>query len=203
MPVISRGRSQTRLPPVPVCQFSVEEYHRMIDAGILTEEDQVELLEGWIVPKMPRNPTHDAIVTFIYNRVLAPRLPTGWFCRGQSAITTDDSEPEPDIAVVRGDERDYLKRHPGPQDMALAVEVAKTSLQRDRGLKARIYARAGVPVYWIVNLVDRRIEEHTEPSGPVKEPRYRKRRLLGPTRTIALVLDGHEIDSIPVRDLLP
>jgi hypothetical protein len=89
-------------PPVPVRKFTVEEYHRLIQLGVLHEDEPLELLEGWIVFKMPRNPLHDAVVSLILNRVLAPRLPEGWFCRGQSAVTTADSEPQPDIAVVRG-----------------------------------------------------------------------------------------------------
>ena len=102
------------LPPLPVRRFTVDEYHRLIETGVLGEDDDVELLEGWIVPKMARTPTHDALISFIMNRSLSPRLPSGWFCRGQSAITTTESEPEPDIAVVRGSELDYLSRHPGP-----------------------------------------------------------------------------------------
>ena len=96
------------VPPLPVRRFTVEEYHQMIQAGVLGEDDDVELLEGWIVPKMARNPAHDAVVSMVMVDVLTPRLPKGWFCRGQSAITTADSEPEPDVAVVRGSTRDYL-----------------------------------------------------------------------------------------------
>src|SRR5260370_38754152 len=81
------------IPPVPVRRFTVDEYHQMIQAGILGEDDNVELLEGWIVPKMPRNPAHDAVISWITNRQLTPRLSTGWFCRAQSATTTSDSEP--------------------------------------------------------------------------------------------------------------
>ena len=138
----------------------------MIQAGILGEDDNVELLEGWIVPKMARNPAHDAMISMIMIDVLPPRLPKGWFCRGQSAITTTDSEPEPDIAVVRGTPRDYLARHPGPADMVLVIEVAESSLPRDRSHKGRIYAAASVPVYWIINLVDPQVEVYTDPTGP-------------------------------------
>jgi Uma2 family endonuclease len=81
------------------------------------EDDDVELLEGWIVPKMPRTPTHDALISFIMNRSQSLQRPSGWFCRGRSAITTTGSEREPDIAVVRGSELDYLSRHPGPQEL--------------------------------------------------------------------------------------
>jgi Uma2 family endonuclease len=196
-------KDRSELPPLPVRRFSVKEYHRMIDSGILTDEDRVELLEGWIVPKMPRNPPHDGVIALIYNRVLTPRMPEGWFCRGQSAVTTSDSEPEPDLAVIRGRERDYLKRHPGPRDMALVIEVADTSIRRDRVIKARLYARAGIPVYWIVNLPGGRVEVHTEPSGPTKTPTYNQRRNFGRTRNVPLILDGTVVAEIPVRDLLP
>jgi Uma2 family endonuclease len=191
------------MPPEPVRRFSVKEYHRMIDSGILTDEDRVELLEGWIVPKMPRNPPHDGMITLIHNRVLAPLLPQGWFCRGQSAVTTADSEPEPDLAVIRGDERNYLKRHPGPKDMALVIEVADTSIRRDRVIKARLYARAGIPIYWIINLPGGRVEVHTEPSGPSDSPAYKQRHNFGRTRTVPLVLNGALVAEIPVRELLP
>lgn len=97
----------------PVRRFSVDEYHRMIQAGILTEDDAVELLEGWIVPKMPRNPPHDGTIQ-IADEVLRPRLPAGWQLRIQSALTMPDSEPEPDLVVVRGDARTYLNRHTRP-----------------------------------------------------------------------------------------
>jgi Uma2 family endonuclease len=191
------------MPPLPVRRFSVKEYHRMIQSGILTDEDHVELLEGWIVPKMARNPRHDAVIALLHNEVIGPRLPKGWFCRGQSAITTRDSEPEPDLAIVRGRSLDYLKRHPGPKDMALVIEVADTSIRRDRVIKARLYARAGIPVYWIVNLAGNRVEVHTEPSGPADAPCYRQRHTYGRTRSVPLELDGTTVAEIPVRELIP
>src|SRR5882762_3647803 len=91
------------MPPLPVRRFTVAVYHRMIDVGLLTEDEPVELLEGWIVPKMPRNPPHDGTIQRI-NKRLGRCLPPGWDLRVQSAVTTADSEPEPDLAVVRGDE---------------------------------------------------------------------------------------------------
>ena len=116
-------------PPLPVHRFTVDEYHQLIQMGVLDEDDDVELLEGWIVPKMRRTPTHDAVISWIMNRRLTPMLPKGWSCRGQSAIVTAESEPEPDIAVVRGSELDYLSRHPGSVDMALVIEVADSTLR--------------------------------------------------------------------------
>jgi Uma2 family endonuclease len=191
------------VPPVPVRRFTVAEYHRLIQIGVLGEDDDVELLEGWIVPKMGRNPPHDAVISIIMIDVLAPRLSRGWFCRGQSAVTTPNSEPEPDIAVVRGATRDYLTRHPGPADMALVVEVSESSLLTDRSLKGSVYAAASVPVYWIVNLLDRQIEVYTDPTGPAIAPCYRTRWDYRAGDLVPLTIDGSDIGSIPAQDLLP
>jgi Uma2 family endonuclease len=101
------------MSPYPLRRFTVDEYHQLIQAGILTENDPVELLEGWIVPKMPHNPPHDGTIELV-EEVLRNRLPTGWRIRIHSAITTADSEPEPDLAIVRGTARSYLNHHPDP-----------------------------------------------------------------------------------------
>src|SRR4051794_28395359 len=102
MSIVSPAANFTLQPPsLPVRLFTVEEYHRMIDAGILGEDDPVELLEGLIVPKMPRNPPHDCGIE-LAEQSLRSRLPVAWRVRVQSAITTADSEPEPDLAVARG-----------------------------------------------------------------------------------------------------
>ena len=135
--------------------------------------------------------------------VLTPRLPTGWFCRGQSAITTAESEPEPDVAVVRGTSRDYLARHPGPTDMALVIEVADSSLSRDRLHKARIYAAAAVPTYWIINLVDLQVEVYTDPTGPDAAPVYRAHQDYRAGDFVPFVVDGRDLGAIPAQELLP
>jgi Uma2 family endonuclease len=190
------------LPPYPVHRFTVDEYHLMVRAGILTEDDPVELLEGWIVPKMPRNPRHDATIDEAQD-VLRRHLPAGWRIRGQSAITTNDSEPEPDIAIVRGPAMRYSAAHPSPQDIAALIEVADSSLLRDRRDKGRLYARAGVSYYWILNLTDRQIEVYTDPTGPATNPSYRQRQDYGITASVSLVVDGQEVAQIPVTALVP
>jgi hypothetical protein len=183
-------------------RFTVDEYHGMIQAGILTEDDPVELLEGWIVWKMPHNPLHDATVD-IARELLQGRLPPDWRVRVQSAITLPDSEPEPDLTVVPGPASLYFHRHPGPGDIALLVEVADTSLNRDRNDKGNLYARANIIAYWIVNLVDRHIEVYSNPTGPDPNPVYRQRQDYRPGDNVPLVIDGKEIAQLPVTEFLP
>jgi Uma2 family endonuclease len=185
-----------------VRRFSVDEYHRLIKTGVLLEGEPLELLEGWIVYKMTRNPPHD-VALGLAGDAIDMRLPAGWHVREQSAITTPDSEPEPDLAVTRGARRDFKQRHPGPGDLALVVEVADSTLQLDRADKARIYARAGITVYWILNLVDRRVEAYTDPTGPDPAPAYRRRDEYGPTDNVPLAIAGSPALSIPVAELLP
>ncbi len=182
-------------------RFSVAEYHKLIEIGILTEDDNLELLEGYLVHKMSRNPPHDAALQLIQE--LLPRLlPADWCLRMQSAITLSSSEPEPDGAVVRGNARSYSS-HPGPADIGLVIEVADATLSGDRIDKGRIYARAGIACYWIVNLVDRQVEVYTAPSGLSASPAYAQRQDLHPGDDIPLTLNGVVAASIPVRELLP
>lgn len=183
-------------------KVSVDEYHSMIAAGILTEDEPVELLEGQMVIKMPRDPSHDGTLDLIEG-ALGPLLPAGWFLRIQKAITLGESEPEPDIAVVRGDRRAFLQSHPIPRDVGMIVEVANTSLDRDTLDKTRIYARSGIPVYWVVNLPDRRVEVYSQPSGPAVAPSYGRKEEYRPGADVPVVLDGQVVAALPVAGLLP
>jgi Uma2 family endonuclease len=183
-------------------QFSVARYQRMIENGDLTAEDKVELLENWVVLKMPRNPRHDGTIQVV-EATLYPVIPTGWRLRTQLTIVLSDSQPEPDFAVVRGNVRTYLARHPTAADTGLIIEVADSSLLRDQRDKTRIYARAGIPAYWIINLVDRRIEVYLQPSGPTAVPAYGAFQTFQPGDSVPLVLDGAAVGSVPAADLLP
>ena len=183
-------------------RFSVAEYHRLIELGILTEDDNLELLEGYLVHKMTRNPPHDAALQR-GNRTWVRLLPPGWDVRVQSAITLGDSEPEPDFAIVRGDVTTYSSRHPGPADIALTVEVADSTLPGDRDDKGRIYARAGIGCYWIVNVNDQRVEEYSSPSGPDPNSKYAQRVDHRVGDEISLSLGGTTVVQVAVQDLLP
>lgn len=190
------------VPPEPTYRLSVEQYHQMIRAGILTEGDPVELLEGWLVQKMGKNRPH-SVATRRLRKALEGIIPAGWMVDSQEPVTTDTSEPEPDGLVARASTEDDIDRQPGPQDVALVAEVAESTLQRDRGWKKRIYARAGIPVYWIVNLVDRQIEVYTEPTGPAEQPDYRRRQDYGPTNQVPVVIAGEEVGRVAASDVLP
>lgn len=185
-----------------MARFSVARYQQMIEAGILTAEDKVELLENCVVLKMPRNPPHDGTIQLI-TETLGGAVPRGWRLRVQLTVVLADSQPEPDFAIVRGDARTYLGHHPGPADVGLLVEVANSSLLRDQRDKTRIYARGGIACYWIVNLVDRRVEVYTQPSGPTAVPAYGAFQVFRPGDAIPLVLDGAAAGSVAAADLLP
>ena len=185
-----------------IAKFSVARYQRMIETGILTADDKVELLENYVVLKMPRNPPHDSTIQRMLE-TLFPCRPPKWSWRVQSAITLTDSQPEPDFALVRGSSMDYQRRHPGPPDIGLVIEVADSSLLRDQRNKTRIYARAGIPYYWIVNLVDRRIEVYTQPDAAAATPAYGSFQTYQPGDVVPLVLDGITVGSVAAADLLP
>lgn len=190
------------IPPFPVQTIAVAKYHQMIKAGVYTEDDKVELIEGYIVPKMPRGTDHDSTMDQI-DIALQGILPSGWKARSQRAITLADSEPEPDFAIVRWRPRAYAARHPGPADIGLVIEVADSSLLFDRRDKCRIYARAGIAIYWIVNIPDGLIEVYTQPSGPAPSPAYASHQDFSGGDSVTVVLDGQTVASIPVADILP
>jgi hypothetical protein len=167
--------------------FTVDQYHQMIAAGILTEDDGVELIEGEIVPKMARNPPHDSTLDKLED---------------QKAITLATGEPEPDVAVVLNPAGRYDDHHPNPGEIAMVAEVADRSITIDQSIKLRAYARAKLPIYWIVNLVDRRVEVYTQPRGG-KNPTYRSRTDYAPGESVPVIIAGTPVGSVPVDAILP
>jgi Uma2 family endonuclease len=183
----------------PVRRFTVDQYHRMIETGILTENDHVELLDGWILEMSPVGPPHATCVSLIVD-ALQQKLPSGWLIRAQSPITLAAGEPEPDVTVVQGSIRDYRDRHPSGPDIGLLVEVADSSLQFDRLQKRPQYAAAGIPEYWIVNLVDRCLEVYSE---PITNGDYQRRHVVDASGSVEVQLAGRSVGQIAVVDLLP
>lgn len=185
-----------------IWRLSVARYHQMVAAGVITPDDRVELLEGILVPKRSKSPPH-RIANGKTRRALEAILPQGWYLDTQEPVTLDDSEPEPDLAVIRGRTEDYTARHPIAAEVPLIIEVADSSLRRDREDKRRIYARNAIAVYWIVNVADRVIDVFTGPSGPVLTPDYAKTTTYRPGDSVPVVVAGATIGNVKVDDLLP
>jgi Uma2 family endonuclease len=174
-------------PAIRTRRWTRREYDRLIELGVLHEDEPVELLAGRLVVREPQ---------------LRAAFGAGWSVRVQLPLALDDeSEPEPDVAVVRGTPRDYLREHPSAP--ALVVEVAHDSLRADRILKARLYARAGIGDYWIVNLVEHVLEVHRAPtrSGPGRPAAYAEVRRVPPSETVVPL--AAPAARMVVADLLP
>lgn len=144
-------------------RFTAGEYHKMAEAGILREDDRVELIEGEISQMAPIGSRHAACVNQL-NRLLVRGVGDEMIVSVQNPVRLDErNEPEPDLALLRA--RDYRHSLPGPEDVLLLIEVSDTTLSYDRNVKLPLYARAGVPEAWIVDLANETVERHTEPSG--------------------------------------
>ena len=183
-------------------RLSVADYHDLGMRGILTPDDRVELIDGYLVVKaMHKSPSASTVVRIA--RYLDRAVPLGFVVRSQVPITLETSEPEPDAVIARGDLRTYDLRHPKAAEVVLAVEVSDSSLRSDREYKSGVYAAAGIPVYWIVNLPDAKVEVYTLPSGPGDDPKYAGRQDFTAAEYLPLILDGQLVATIPVADLLP
>lgn len=187
--------------PYQPARMSVADYHRMIASGELTENRRLELLKGVMVEKMTHNPPHADIIVALQS-LLLPIVPASFLYRSQLPITLSDSEPEPDVCVARGSRADFRKRHPGPAESALVIEVAATTLVTDR-FKGEIYAEAGIPIYWIVNLAERRVEVYSQPEPTAAGPRYAGYQEYRAGDNIPVEIDGQLIGQIPAAELLP
>jgi Uma2 family endonuclease len=182
-------------------KFTLDEYHKMIEQGVLSSGEPYELLEGNLVNKMSHGTAHDNVMDLIEG--LFPSLTLGnWFVRCQRAISLAPSEPEPAYAIVRGPRSRYASAHPGPADVGLVIEVSDSSLLIDRHDKGSIYARANLPVYWVVNVVDRVIEVYTQPAGAGEGAAYAKRDDYPVGAAVPVVLDGVTVGTIAVADVM-
>lgn len=150
----------------PLWLFTVSEYHRMAEAGIFTEDDRVELIEGEIVAMSPIGPRHAACVKKMAGliRDLLSGKPVVVGVQDPVRLS-DDSEPQPDLSIVRTRDDFYAAGHPGPEDVLLLIEVADASVIYDRNTKIPLYARSGIREVWLVDLVTNAVEVHSLPSG--------------------------------------
>ena len=196
---------QTPLTPVPsevnLRLFTVKEYHTLIDMGIIREDDRCELIDGLIMEKPAINPPHAFAVRMLilrFTMLLQGQYPLNV----QLPITLDFGEPEPDFAILVNALDNYEDRHPSGKEVQLAVEISDSTLLHDSGVKLVMYARNKIPVYWIVNLVDKRVEVYTLPRGG-KNPIYRTRTDYTLTDTVPVIIAGQTLGSIPVNEFLP
>ena len=150
---------------IPRRRFTVEEYHRMGDAGIFHPDERVELIEGEIVQMAPIGPRHAGCVINV-NRLFITRLGERALISPQNPVVIQPrSEPQPDLLVLRPRTVSYSREHPTPEDVLLAVEVADTTVRFDRLVKARLYARAGIQEFWLLLTGDAVVEVYRDP-GP-------------------------------------
>jgi hypothetical protein len=127
---------------------------------------------------------------------------TEWIVGANNPITFRDSEPEPSCAVFLGPDTPYTRRNPRPNETVFVAEVADVTLARDQGIKLALYASGRIPIYWVVNIPDRRIEVYTDPRGG-KGPTYRRLETYRPGGAVPVSIGGTELDPIPVEELLP
>ena len=183
-------------------RWSRVEYDRLIEKGVFEPGERLELISGALVVREPQGSAHATAIELAQDALRSAFGP-GWRVRVQLPIALDDeSEPEPDLAVVRGTPRDYREAHPSRP--ALIVEVAEASLSFDRRHKGSLYARDVVADYWIVNLVKRVLEIRREPTLKVSAPygwRYRDVQMLGPSASGTPL--AAPASAIAVADLLP
>jgi Uma2 family endonuclease len=187
--------------PLTARRWKRVEYDRLVDLGVF-EGEPLELIGGQLIVAEPKGTHHSSAVTAA-DYALRAALPPGWVVRTQQPVSLDDeSEPEPDLAVVPGRPRDYRYAH--PERPTLAIEVADSSLQFDRQQKGSLYARAGIEDYWIVNLVARVVEIYRDPGPDPAAPygwRYRSVVSVAPPAVVAPL--AFASSQIAVADLLP
>jgi Uma2 family endonuclease len=157
-------------PSLQRLRFTPEMFHKLGELGFFDDNQKYELMEGDIYAMPPEGPEHAGVGSEIAYRFILKGA-TSWHARIEKPLRLGDSELVPDIAIVPGRPRDYLSQH--PTSALLVIEIANSSLPRDRLRKLPLYARAGVPEYWIVNLLERRLEVYREPAGDAyKSTRY-------------------------------
>ena len=176
---------QVKTQEVTRRRFTVHDYHRMAEAGILHEDDRVELIEGELSEMTPVGARHANVVRKL-NQILSQQINDQFLIDVQNPVRlNENSEPEPDLAVIRN--RDYRDSLPGPEDVLFLIEVSDTTLSYDRNVKLPLYARSGIPEVWIFDLTSEIVERHTGPSGDIY--RYVERTRRGETASSVTLPD--------------
>jgi Uma2 family endonuclease len=202
MPTITPTRPITSpagpaAPPfADMYRMDIDEFERVAD---LLKAERVELIDGFIVERGAMDPPH-VFSSEKLRRDLDRLLPDGCVVREDKPVQVHRTyEPLPDLAVVAGDPDTYENRHPGPADAAIVIEISDSTLTRDRGEKQVNYARGGISVYWIINLIDRQVEVYTGPNSDG----YSSCIIFKPGHSVPVVIDSVEVGQIDVAEILP
>jgi Uma2 family endonuclease len=168
-------------------RFTLEEYHKLTEIGFFHEDDRIELIRGEIIEMAAKGTAHETCISKLL-RELVRLLGDAATLRCQSPILLlNNSEPEPDFAIVKNKPDDYLSAHPIPNDVLLIIEISDSTLNYDREVKLSLYAEAGISDYWIFNLFDNQLEAHSEPfQNSQGNFGYQNRRIVLPNQAIAL-----------------
>lgn len=168
-------------------RFTLEEYHELTEIGFFHEDDRIELIRGEIIEMAAKGTAHETCISKLL-RELVRLLGDAATLRCQSPILLlNNSEPEPDFAIVRNKPDDYLSAHPTPNDVLLVIEISDSTLNYDREVKLSLYAEAGISDYWIFNLFDNQLEAHSEPfQNSQGNFGYQNRRIVLPNQAIVL-----------------
>ncbi len=184
------------LAPLTPRRITVDEYERIIASGSLNEPKRVELIDGYMVTKMAKSAEHGFSIKEVL-KALERSLPPGWTWRQEQPVRIPGyDEPEPDITIVRGADADYRHRIPDATEVGLLVQVSATNVSPDRQ-QGDLHGRSGIPVYWIVNPVNRQVEVYTDP-GPAG---YASRKDFPSGQRVPVVIDGRQTSQIAVDDI--
>ncbi len=197
--------TETQAVPAGVKPYrlSFRQYFAMIGAGVFPDDARVELLGGVLVRKMTRYPPHAYCVLQLAT-LSRGLVPAPWLVSEEKPVELGRYWClEPDIAVVRGPSSLFRARFMAVGDLGFLAEVSESSHAQDRGLKWRGYASARVPIYWIVNLPKRQVEVYRDPAGRGRKAAYRSAEVFGVDATVPVVIGGHEVGRVAVRDILP
>jgi Uma2 family endonuclease len=184
-------------PIADVYRMNIDEFERIANS---LDVERVELIDGILVERGDMDPPH-AVASVRLRFYLDRLVPGGWFVREDKPLRVHRTyEPFPDLAIVRGDPLTaYLKRHPVPDDVAIAIEISDSTLAKDQGEKRRNYAGGGIGVYWIVNLINQQVEVYTGPGADG----YSACVTYKPGESVPVVIEGVEVGRIAVSDILP
>ena len=204
--LLDEWQSGTAPPLMPI---TVDQFHLMIDSGILHDGDPIELIDGLLARKdrsargenlRSHNPRHALLIKRLLRLLMTPCESAGLHVQIQLPVTLSEfNAPEPDLAVVRGTEEDYTDRHPGPADLVLVIEVADSSVSTDRSTKQRLYATAGVPQYWLINLPASQVEVYEQPDSA--SGKYAQQTIFQPSQSLTWNLSPTQNLAINVSDL--